>query len=128
MKLVTENIPYQTQGNESSTLPAELVHQVNFRRAGPQSKLGATKSTEVDSMQSNFNRLSELTIENVMTNGIRANGRVIFEFRLSGVDVYDMLKLFEQAATRDDKRSFLEVRKCTFLHEKIFKQARRQGF
>ena len=71
---------------------------------------------------------SELVPERLQTNGVRAVSRAIFNIRFSGNDVFDLLKLLEGGATEAHTTSFLEVRKCVFLAEKVRNQARRQGF
>lgn len=71
--------------------------------------------------------LSDLRPEYLKTAGVRTNARAIFSIRFSGTDVYDLLKLLEGVATQSPN-SYLEVRKCVFLSEKIRNQTRRQGF
>jgi len=130
--MVTENIPYQTPGNQSSTAsPARVERQVHFHRTPGNHKLHTliTNSSVGASMRSASSiQGSELHPRNAVTNGIRANGRAIFDLRISGVDIFDLLTLLEGGATSGSRQSFLEVRKCIFLAEKIRNQVRRQGF
>jgi hypothetical protein len=124
--MVSNNIPYQTRPNESTT---PLGRQVHFHRSPCTAKIEALFLNPFQGVSMKSSRQqSELTIQNAITNSIRANGRAIFEFKISGVDVFDLLKLLESGATASHRDSFLEVRKCVFLAEKIRNQARRQGF
>ena len=130
--MVTENIPYQTPGNQSSTAsPARVERQVHFHRTPGNHKLHTliTNSSVGASMKpASSIPGSELHLRNAVSSGIRANGRAIFDLRISGVDIFDLLKLLETGATIAPQSGYLEVRKCVFLAEKIRNQARRQGF
>jgi len=126
--MVTENIPYQTPRHSSSTpsVPG-LTLQGHFQSNPFGHTIRTLKSYQGASMKSSHQR-SELNLENAITSGIRANGRAIFDLRISGVDIFDLLKLLEGGAMDGNRQSFLEVRKCVFLAEKLRNQVRRQGF
>lgn len=62
----------------------------------------------------------------LITKGIRANRHRQYSLVLTGVQVYDLLRLIETVAVQNP--DYLTVRQCVLHSENIRTQARRQGF
>lgn len=64
--------------------------------------------------------------ESLETNGIRANNKRTFQVRLTGEEVYALLKVMEERAV--ECGNYLDVRQAVYFAERIREQVREQGF
>lgn len=64
--------------------------------------------------------------DELVTHGIRANGKQLFTLTLRGKEVYELLQILERRAVQET--SYLEVRTAVYFAERIRDQVKEQGF
>jgi hypothetical protein len=85
----------------------------------PCSEFSSTRQTEVAYPH-------DRQMQELVTRGIKANGKKKFKIELEGEVYYDLLKRLDKEALETD--SIMDLRECMHLADRIMEQLRAQGF